>query len=219
MPAEIETVTAIDDQGTGLRLSIQRRGDRYSHRVSVVHPGEEFTWLESLDEIPGFSPDWPPSPPIQQYSIEPRARERVALCVGMAGRSHWSSSMEADSRIRTLTLDVACRIRDIPAWLGNQYACHLTDPVIVADSGESLTWQLSAHHPIIAPLSTDDTCATDDTCDLATIGRQLQLRLVSRGNRVQCSYQSDSRRSVISADLTGLTVPTTVRWIMQLSLE
>jgi hypothetical protein len=39
----------------------------------------------------------------------------------MAGRSHWSQSIEADAATASLTFDVACRVQREPRWLGSSY--------------------------------------------------------------------------------------------------
>jgi hypothetical protein len=48
---------------------------------------------------------------------------RVALLVGMAGRSHWSLAAELTTSAATerLTLDVACRFSARPERLGSRY--------------------------------------------------------------------------------------------------
>lgn len=62
---------------------------------------------------------WPPSPPIQQVSIETIEGCNVALGVGCAGTSHWSLSVEptADG----FRFDWACRTKETPARLGTTY--------------------------------------------------------------------------------------------------
>jgi hypothetical protein len=58
----------------------------------------------------------------------------VALLVGMAGRSHWSVSVEPETAANTLLFDVACRVQQPPIWLGSSYQWQ--SPVsVVADSG------------------------------------------------------------------------------------
>ena len=64
--------------------------------------------------------DWPPSPPLQQLSIEDLGGEQPAgLAVGMAGKSHWSLS--AEFKQGELVFDVACRLRGLDATLGSSY--------------------------------------------------------------------------------------------------
>jgi hypothetical protein len=100
--------------GMGLRVEFERRGDRFGHVILLVMPGEEAVpLLESVEGGP--SEDWPPSPPLQSLSIEtlPDGR-RAALLVGMAGKSHWSASIEAATPGEAaLVFDVACRAGSI----------------------------------------------------------------------------------------------------------
>ncbi len=65
---------------------------------------------------------WPLSPPLQQSSMETAAHGRnIALLVGMAGKSHWSVSVECDPATSSLVFDVACRVGRQPRWLGTTY--------------------------------------------------------------------------------------------------
>ncbi len=58
------------------------------------------------------SEDWPASPPFQSLHIDQRDDGRtLALLVGMAGRSHWSASVEIQSSGPCVSFDVACRVR------------------------------------------------------------------------------------------------------------
>jgi len=100
-----------------LRIAYQHRGDRYGHRVVVAGPGGLTTLLQSVESVGDVT--WPESPPLQEFEVEPRGDQEVALLVGMAGASHWSASVEVDSD--ELRFDVACRTRDIAAHLGSTY--------------------------------------------------------------------------------------------------
>lgn len=111
---------ALDASGVGLRLRLFRRFDRFAHEIVLVHGDEEHIALRSIE---GNDHDhWPASPPFQQVSLHLQERSRrAALLVGMAGKSHWSGSMEADAARRQITFDIACRISEPPSWLGSQY--------------------------------------------------------------------------------------------------
>ena len=106
--------------GDSLRVDLFWQHDRYSHRIVAVLSGREIPVIESVD---GTDKDaWPPSPPLQQLSIEELAPGRqVALLVGMAGKSHWSVSIEPQPEQRGFVFDVACRSRDVAHWLGSTY--------------------------------------------------------------------------------------------------
>jgi hypothetical protein len=95
--------------GESLRVDFVRQGDRYGHRLVVVDTaGRELVVLDSVEG--DASAPSPPSPPLQNLSIEtlPNGR-RVALLVGMAGRGHWSASIEALPGAAVFVFDIACR--------------------------------------------------------------------------------------------------------------
>ena len=103
-----------------LRLSFERRNDRYGHRVETLHDGRVSTWLASIEGEP--DDDWPPSPPLQQLSIETLPDGvTAALLVGMAGKSHWSLSAHGDPQQGGFWFDAACRVRHVPQRLGASY--------------------------------------------------------------------------------------------------
>jgi hypothetical protein len=104
-----------------LRVRFFWHGDRYAHEVSVR---SNDVWLPALLSVEG-SPeqDWPASPPFQSLHIEEREDGRkLALLVGMAGKSHWSASIEIDEATACVLFDVACRARGCePGWLTSSY--------------------------------------------------------------------------------------------------
>jgi hypothetical protein len=100
------------------RLCFVWNGDRYAHRLQMTDGGEEEVCLESLEGVDGEN--WPPSPALQQLSFQPAASgSPCALLVGMAGKSHWSMSVEANEL--SLLFDVACRVHEPPERLGSRY--------------------------------------------------------------------------------------------------
>jgi hypothetical protein len=115
-------VTAVDAAGCGLRVRFERRGDRYGQLIDVAEGG---AWAACLESIEGDGDDpWPPSPPLQQLSIEELSPGRlVALMVGMAGKSHWSVSVECAPTCTSLIFDVACRLARQPRLLASSYRC------------------------------------------------------------------------------------------------
>ncbi len=125
--------------GGRLRLRFARQGDRLHQTVewlaaaatsgastSGASTSEASTSATSpvvvlLESCEGQSSDtWPASPPLQQLLIEPRgAAGHVALLVGMAGRSHWSLSIEPLVDRVGFRFDAACRLSGPPEWLGH----------------------------------------------------------------------------------------------------
>ena len=112
--------------GAALLIEFQKRGDRFQHAVFVRATGPDggTSLLEALRSAEGDAGDaWPPSPPLQSLSIENLAGgRRAALLVGMAGRGHWSASIEADDANAALVFDIACRSAVRPEKLLSCYA-------------------------------------------------------------------------------------------------
>ena len=113
-------LNARNAEGIGLQVRFFWRGDRHGHTISVL-AGDRAT--DVLESVEGTSADvWPPSPPLQQLSVEEiRPQTRVALLVGMAGKSHWSMSVEPAGDRTGFVFDVACRSRDPAGQLGSCY--------------------------------------------------------------------------------------------------
>jgi len=109
----------VGNDGRGLRVRFERLADRFRHSIDFLQGDSASPWLASDDEC-GSDP-WPSSPPLQQGSVEDRGRERVALLLGMAGRGHWSLSIETCTERVALEFDVACRVPARPARLGSRY--------------------------------------------------------------------------------------------------
>src|SRR6185295_18531562 len=99
-----------------LRVTFKRQGDRYGHLVELVTGGQATPLLKSIEGTP--DEDWPASPALKELHFENRPDgKQVALLVGMAGRSHWSLSVELDPIAEQVEFDVACRLRDEPRRL------------------------------------------------------------------------------------------------------
>ena len=94
--------------------------DRWRHAVSL----DGRPLADSLeDTADGRDAAWPASPPLVELSPVETPAGPAILAVGLAGRSHYSASIaphpvEPD----TLVVEIACRIKEPPAWLGSTYA-------------------------------------------------------------------------------------------------
>ena len=103
-----------------LRVVFERKGDRYEHRIIYSKPDGSSGILASQEGRPDES--WPPSPALQSLNLETRPDgNQTIMLVGMAGRSHWSMSVEADLTQNRLAFDIACRVHEPPVWLGSTY--------------------------------------------------------------------------------------------------
>ena len=143
MAAADEILTEATGTGSRLSLRFERRGDRWTQSIDLIQDSRRYALLESVDAGPGAAAvnstesGWPPSPPLQQLLVEDRgAGGRVALLVGMAGRSHWSMSVEAAPGRAALRFDVACRLGVVPDWLGSVW--RLAMPADLEESVGSL---------------------------------------------------------------------------------
>ncbi len=119
---ELITLETRCQDGVGFRVDFGWREDRYGHQIATVHdPDKPILFVA---ELGGGRADWPDSPPLQQISwMETTPGRRIALLVGMAGKSHWSVSIETDPSEVGLLFDVACRVHRFPEWLGTTYRC------------------------------------------------------------------------------------------------
>jgi len=117
---EPRSLDVLHADGTGLQVQFVWRQDRHAHTISLLVDGCSIPILESVEG--SNVDDWPPSPPLQQLSVEePRPEMQVALLVGMAGKSHWSMSVEPVSDRAALVFDVACRSPNAVKQLGSGY--------------------------------------------------------------------------------------------------
>lgn len=107
-----------------LRVVFERAGDRFGHEIFWSTAGDRHGKLTSLE---GSADDaWPKSPPLQSLHMETRPDgKQMVMLVGMAGRSHWSMTVEADETRNRLVFDVACRVHERPDWLGCTYSIRL----------------------------------------------------------------------------------------------
>jgi len=138
-----------------LRLRFARNGDRYVHQVTWLDAAGTEHLLLSTVEGDDTNP-WPPSPPLQDLHLESRgAGATVALAVGMAGRSHWSLSVEAVSE-GELRFDVACRANDSPGPLASTY--QLGEGVVAKPTADGIT--LTVQNQVAAIIKADAAHST-----------------------------------------------------------
>lgn len=123
---EVQRLDAVNVHGDGLCVEFFRLGPRWAHRVLAVERQFRRTLLESIEG--DGSQSYPPSPALQQLVCQRREPAApVALLVGMAGKNHWSVSVEAWAEQRVLRFDIASRYHDsAAATLGSTYLAHDT---------------------------------------------------------------------------------------------
>jgi hypothetical protein len=117
----LATLESASSSGHILRLVLEQTGDRVSHRIEVLDADSRI--LAELRSIEGTSDDeWPASPVLQNCSLqEIRPGALTAFLVGMAGKSHWSASIETVPHTGAFNFDFACRVHEEPQWMGTTY--------------------------------------------------------------------------------------------------
>ncbi len=162
----------------GLAVQLVRLSDRWAHRIgpfTVVGSGGADKLLMSVEGE--ADQPWPSSPALQQLHVEQRGvGVTVALLVGMAGRSHWSLSIETDPERRQIVFDAACRFQSEPQGLGSLYLA--VEKLPLGEDGRVLLGGAEPWGVLSADVS--DACPT-----LVTVrGRELQVapRQVPRGD-------------------------------------
>lgn len=128
-----ETGSAGIDAAWALVARMEKVVDRFQHRIYLVGNSAEYCLLQSVEG--DDTNDAPPSPPVQDPSVEKRDGSQVALGVGMAGPSLWSFSIEATDQQGRLDFDIACNHRGGPARPASTYEV----PSSETPSGE---WQI-----------------------------------------------------------------------------
>jgi hypothetical protein len=96
------------------------QADRWGHAVSI----DGRPLADSLeDTADGRDGTWPASPPLVELSTVETPAGPAILAVGLAGRSHYSASISPHPvEPDTLLVEIACRIKEPPTWLGSTYA-------------------------------------------------------------------------------------------------
>ncbi len=101
-----------------VRLHFAWCGDRYAHCLELTRDGQSLVGLRSLEGADHET--WPASPALQQLNLQTSGAGRsCALLLGMAGKNHWSASVE--TRADRLVFDIACRVQEPAGWLGSSY--------------------------------------------------------------------------------------------------
>ncbi|MDP7019253.1 MAG: hypothetical protein QGG36_25875 [Pirellulaceae bacterium] len=119
MTQDIFALSAVDAKGVGLVVEFSRTADRVAHAVFAQRGDDRELLFQSVE---GEDDDgWPSSPPFQEADMVDHLAEPALLLVGMAGKSHWSGSVEVESARRALVFDVACRVVGVKPRIGSEY--------------------------------------------------------------------------------------------------
>ncbi len=136
------------------------RKDRFVHRLVLVTPDAESTILQSVEGTD--QEDFPPSPPLQDMSVERRVGSQVALGVGMAGSAMWSLSVEAPTGTGDLLFEWACQTRGALLWPKNCYLLSHDDRGANSTPNEVrlCRWHGPSGIPVTVLLTLEQTPAT-----------------------------------------------------------
>ncbi|MFO0884877.1 MAG: hypothetical protein U0894_11945 [Pirellulales bacterium] len=202
MAALIGVLPAIVVGGKSYELTFTREGDRIIQRFVTDSglPGEQVV-LESCEGTPADA--WPASSPLQSLSIEeltPGAP--VALLVGMAGKSHWSASIERLSGNNGWRWDIACRVSITPDFLGSTYRL----PQVQAEQNQPLC-------PVAACSGSPELQTAISLSTNAKLLVTAEPITDARGNIASCcALLSSSSGFQLSAPLSTISGATTFRW-------
>jgi len=120
VPDERYVLQVPSADGTSLRCTFIKSGQRFVHTMDCIFDGNAVPQVSSVDGI--VDDPWPPSPPWQELHVhEQPERSPALMLVGRAGKSHWSMTVTVAPEQIAFVFDVACRIREMPAFLGSTY--------------------------------------------------------------------------------------------------
>jgi len=219
-------------------------GDRIAHQVlrSVRHDhanidsvhncgesnpgegnrGESNHWQALLTSREGnFQQHWPASPVMQELHEQPStSRGRLVLLVGGAGKSHWSASVEEDSRENgnikgdkrnRIVLDVAVRLQEAAQWLGSSYD-------LAAGNEEAEITQVDAQTIRITGQCLGEQCLGEQCLGEQCLGKQvIILEILPSPQTATAQWRVEPRNSTgtgfsLEVDASNISIPSTVRW-------
>lgn len=180
---EAVVLTPDPSRTSGLQVTFARQADRYVHVVDWLRDGQSPVRLARSIEGDDVQP-WPPSPPLQQLAAHaPPNRQQATLLLGMAGRSHWSMSVETQAG--AIVFDVACRLADAPTVLGCTY--HLANSSLECELG-------------------------DRDASLRGAWGEVRLELLAIDGQPPCTLRLDRGNLRLDVPWTAGALPATVRW-------
>ncbi|NIP84041.1 MAG: hypothetical protein GTO03_00160 [Planctomycetales bacterium] len=149
-------------------------GDRWAHTIAAVVGDRLVPLLDSREGTPVDR--WPASPPLSDLHRQDARGANTVMLLGMAGRSHWSVTVQLSEGDRAASFQVACRIHaewpaaaapDRGAWpLGSRYRSSVCprqqSPQAAWLAEQDLAVQLVAGPVADAPPGPPVTIATAD---------------------------------------------------------
>ena len=112
--ADDTQIDLLDSRGNGLFVSCDWENDRFVHTVGIIADTTRIPLLRSREGLPDET--WPSSPPLQQVSKQLVDQSPALLGLGMAGKSHYSTSFllsdPSEKNELQLIVESACSIND-----------------------------------------------------------------------------------------------------------
>ena len=174
----------------GLRVSFHWTGDRFAHTVWACFGQQAVPLLRSVEGT--GDENWPASPPIQQVNCPCRDGQPTAILgMGMAGRSHWSLSIEASVDPQALVFDVACRPGGELGKLASGYQ------TFVSSTGQ----------------------AGDDVVVLEHSSRRFQIQTISADSSANSSLDCAGQSVAVLVHANQRTGAKTFRWKYRVAID
>jgi hypothetical protein len=144
---------------------------------SANNPNEMIRIMTTCEGTPQDT--WPASSPFQQIVCEEIGTEKkpVLLAVGMAGKTHWSGTIEGDAMTDAIAMDFAARVNTTPDFLGSTY---------LIDDAWSVEQQTSAD------ASNQSVALRHSTQDIKIVFDSIGPHIVSlNGKELKLTFQPD----------------------------
>jgi hypothetical protein len=116
-----DCIEGLETRSGRLMASCHTVVDRTGHSVWWITDDAPRLLMTSIESDAHEA--WPESSPLQQIVCESvgAGGKPVLLGVGMAGKAHWSATIEGDSLTEAIAFDMACRTAAAPLRLGSKY--------------------------------------------------------------------------------------------------
>lgn len=203
MKTNLALPRSVNSSGWGLELVLVSLPDRLGHLVRLIAPDGSASDLALASVEDDAAQTWPSSPPLQSIHCELLpAGGTAALLVGMAGKSHWSASMESLPGEGALLFDFACRVRETPLRLGTTYQVQ------------------SATRQSIVPSNIQRVSEVEVLLSLGEKSLRLSGEPAATHPSPRMELSSDSPGKInVSCQVNQITAASTLRWRYRLAIE
>lgn len=203
MKTNLPLPRSVNSSGWGLELVLVAFPDRLGHFVRLIAPDGSASDLVLASVEDDAAQAWPSSPPLQSIHCELLpSGGTAALLVGMAGKSHWSASIESLPGEGALVFDFACRVRETPLRLGTTYQ-------VQAATGQSSV-----------PRSIQRMGEAEVLFSLGEKSLRLSGEPAATHPSPRMELSSDSPGKIaVSCQVNPITTASTLRWRYRLAIE